>query len=185
MNTLEEAWQWYEGTLHQLEVLGRLGRKYWNDLPWEGSLGRDNSLRDLQGEALATEAAFSLGHLNDLAVVVLFSAFEALVRQRVLEEMQPEVDRLTNQTLRHAAEGVKEQVSEGSFFQLLEPFKDNDANLVEEVHQVRRYRNWVAHGRRGQQPANVGPQLAYDRLRRFLAFLSASGGSSMGQEPAG
>ena len=48
---------------------------------------------------------------------------------------------------------------------------DFDANLIEEVNQVRRYRNWVAHGRRTPQPAAVTPATAYDRLKRFLDHL--------------
>lgn len=63
---------------------------------------------------------------------------------------------------------MMEQIAEGSFFRVLQPFKDVDANLVEEVNQVRRYRNWVAHGRGGEEPANVTPSIAYDRLQRFL-----------------
>jgi hypothetical protein len=48
------------------------------------------------------------------------------------------------------------------------------ADLVEEVNQVRKYRNWVAHGRRGEQPDAVDPATARDRLQRFLDFLLAS-----------
>jgi hypothetical protein len=44
--------------------------------------------------------------------------------------------------------------------------------LVEEVSQVREYRNFVAHGRQeGKRPANVTPRMAYQRLGRFLAAV--------------
>ena len=45
------------------------------------------------------------------------------------------------------------------------------SDLVEEVNQVRKYRNWVSHGKRGERPDNVEPPMAFDRLRRFLQFL--------------
>jgi len=45
---------------------------------------------------------------------------------------------------------------------------------MEEVNQVRRYRNWVAHGRRDGPPAAVDPRTAYDRLQRFLDRMSAA-----------
>jgi hypothetical protein len=69
---------------------------------------------------------------------------------------------------------MKDSIEQGSFFRVLEPYKDVDANLVEEVNQVRRYRNWVAHGRRTDQPAAVDPTTAYGRLKRFLARLDES-----------
>ena len=68
---------------------------------------------------------------------------------------------------------MKESIEHGSFFNVLEPYKGIDPSLVEEVNQVRRYRNWVAHGRRTDQPAAVNPSTAYDRLKRFLAHLGA------------
>jgi hypothetical protein len=64
-------------------------------------------------------------------------------------------------------------IEQGSFFNVLEPYKDLDANLVEQVNQVRRYRNWVAHGRRTEQPAAVDPKTAYDRLKQFLECFVA------------
>ncbi len=46
------------------------------------------------------------------------------------------------------------QIEHGSFHWVLEVFKPYGAGLVEEVNQVRKYRNWVAHGRRpkGRMP---------------------------------
>jgi hypothetical protein len=66
---------------------------------------------------------------------------------------------------------MKESIEHGSFFKVMEPYKDVDADLVEEVNQVRRYRNWVAHGRRTKQTPVVRPEVAYDRLKRFLNKL--------------
>jgi len=37
------------------------------------------------------------------------------------------------------------------------------------VNQVRRYRNWAAHGRRGDEPESIDPPAAYFRLSTFLA----------------
>jgi hypothetical protein len=73
--------------------------------------------------------------------------------------------------LRIAASEEIERLRDGSFFHVLEPFKEPDHDLVEQVNQVRRYRNWVAHGRRGDAPAFVDPPGAYDRLTRFLSLV--------------
>jgi len=39
------------------------------------------------------------------------------------------------------------------------------------MNQVRRYRNWVAHGRRTAKPAAVDPETAFRRLKEFLDVL--------------
>jgi hypothetical protein len=41
-------------------------------------------------------------------------------------------------------------------------------SLVESVNQVRRYRNWVAHGRRIAKPDAVDTETAFRHLKDFL-----------------
>lgn len=59
---------------------------------------------------------------------------------------------------------------------MLQPLKEQgriEADLVTQIDQVRDYRNWVAHGRRGRDTGmnRVTPQIAYDRLKDFLGAL--------------
>lgn len=59
---------------------------------------------------------------------------------------------------------------------MLEPYKSPATNdLIEQVNQVRRYRNWVAHGRREDMrpEAEVYPKTAYDRLQKILTALQS------------
>ena len=56
----------------------------------------------------------------------------------------------------------------GSFYHVLAPFRSQEPDLTEEVDQVREYRNWVAHGKRRAIKNAVTPEVAYDRLKRFL-----------------
>jgi hypothetical protein len=168
MNTLEEAWRWYEHTRHALSLMRRLAAKHWGTLPWDGGLGKDDQFRHLEGAQVREEVGYGLDHLDDLAVVVLFSVFEAVVRERVLTEVAAEELGIRQRALRQAAEEARDRIKEGSFFHVLEPFKDRHAALVEEVNQVRRYRNWVAHGKRGKPPGVIEPRTAYRRLQRFL-----------------
>jgi hypothetical protein len=72
----------------------------------------------------------------------------------------------------HAVEVLKKDIGGGSFGKVTRALRGIDPNLVEEVNQVRRYRNWVAHGRRGPEPDFVTPQKAYDRLTRFLKRMT-------------
>jgi len=39
------------------------------------------------------------------------------------------------------------------------------------VKQVKDYRDWVAHGKKGRPDANIDPHQAYERLTGFLSVL--------------
>jgi hypothetical protein len=172
MKTLEDAWKWYVTTKTQLQLLGRLGQKYWDDLPWEGRLARDDRFKMLDPQVVEAGSVFCLEHLDDFAILVLFSVFESIVRDKVISDIQNERGRLSGALVTRIVDDAVQKIEEGSFFRVLELFKNQDANLVEEVNQVRNYRNWVAHGRRNTRPDNVEPRTAFDRLKRFLDTLT-------------
>jgi hypothetical protein len=171
--SLADAWRWYEATRQSAQTMERLGTKHWNNLPWDGDLGRDSQLKELTSARILDGSKTILDDLDDLCVLLLFSVFEATIRERVLADVEAELPPLHHVAIRRALDQMKEGIEHGSFFKVLEPFKDFDANLTEEVNQVRRYRNWVAHGRRTEQPAAVTPITAYERLKRFLDHFGA------------
>lgn len=150
MKTLQDASRWYVETKHQVMLIRRLAEEYWFELPWEGRLDKDDHFRELDPQRLKHDATFNLSQIDDLAVLVLFAVFESLVRDQVGAEIQTEVEEkgIRHVSLLRSFRGLLQQVGEGSFFRVLEPYKSLDANLIQEVNQVRRYRNWVAHGRR-------------------------------------
>jgi hypothetical protein len=119
----------------------------------------------------------SLKPIDNLAVVVLFSVFESQVRGRLADWMKPEAGALTDPILKQAAADAIQGVEEGSFSRrVLDPLKEQghvSPDLVEQVSQIRKFRNWVAHGQRGgdAETNKITPQMAYDRLRNFLAVL--------------
>ena len=153
--------------------MGRLGEKHWNDLPWTGELGRDNRLRSLTSAEILNDSQTVVDDLDDLCVLLLFSVFEATIRELVLAEVEAELPPLRHVAIKRALEEMKEGIEHGSFFNVLEPYKSFDADLIEHVNQVRRYRNWVAHGRRTEQPAVVNPTTAYDASIAFLTIWAA------------
>jgi hypothetical protein len=178
--SLADAWSWYESVLLLTQAMGRLGKKHWDHLPWEGDLGRDERLRLLESATIVEGAEAVLRDLNDLCVLLLFSVFEVIVRERALREVAEELPAPQHPALQHALRTLNEGLEHGSFFRVLEAYKGLDPGLIEEVNQVRQYRNWVAHGRRGRPANSTDPHLAYDRLQRFLdrlgAVASAPGG---------
>jgi len=168
---LNDAWRWYVTTRGQLRLFGRLGRRYWNNLPWDGSLGKDDKLKELESGTIVSDSEFCLEHLDDFAVLVLFSVFESVVRDQVLSDVEEQKSRLTHALIVQMVESAVGEIEQGSFYRVLAVFKPEGADLVEEVNQVRRYRNWVAHGRRTAKPSVVDPETAFTRLRKFLDFL--------------
>jgi hypothetical protein len=171
ISSLEDAWDWYRAVRVLTDSMDRLGRRYWESLPWEGELGRDNRLRDLQASDILKKSFAILIDLDDLCILLLFSVFEATVREHVRRDVAVELPELRHPALVTAIKSLNEAIESGSFFRVLDPYKGLDSDLMEEVNQVRRYRNWVAHGRRGEQPNAVEPRIAYNRLRRFLDLL--------------
>lgn len=175
MTTLQDAWNWYQATRASLRHIERLAEKHWGALPWDGDLGRDQLLRDVTGPDVLREAQTGQQPLADLAVLVLFSVFESVVRGVVRSQVADEAAALRHPSLVYAAQDAVTAINEGSFFRVLEPYKGLDAGLIEEVNQVRRYRNWVAHGRRGDPPGSpalrIEPRTAFERLNRFLAII--------------
>jgi hypothetical protein len=171
--SLDDAWRWYESARRSARTLGRLGEKHWNNLPWDGDLGHDDRLKELTSAEILNDSQTVLDDLDDLCVLLLFSVFEATIRERVLADVEAELPSPRHVTIKRALDEMKEGIEHGAFFKVLEPYKAFDADLIEEVNQVRRYRNWVAHGRRTEQPAAVNPTTAYERLKRFLDRLGA------------
>jgi len=113
--------------------------------------------------------------MDDLAILVLFSVFESEVRQRVLETVDPIVNDITHPVILHAIQNARDTIESGSFFKVLEPFKRPEtSDLIEQVNQIRRYRNWVAHGRRGEPTEGVNPRMAYVRLTQLLDIFRSS-----------
>ena len=171
MIDLDDAWTWYVTTRKQLKLFGRLGRKHWDKLPWDGKLGDDDKLKSLEAEVIVAGSAFCLDHLDDFAVLILFSVFESVVRAHVLSEVEVEKSRLRHALIIQIVTDASDEIEHASFYRVLQVFKGLDANLVEEVNQVRKYRNWVAHGRRTAKPDAVDPETAFTRLTGFLDVL--------------
>ena len=170
MKTLDDAWRWYQDGKKSLKLADRLGEKHWRTLPvdYALSLRKDDAFRMLEPLDITAPAKYALRHLDDLAIVVMFSVFEATVRENVLAQIKPEASILQHHSLIKAAKALAEEIRAGSFFHVLAPFRSREPGLAEEVDQVREYRNWVAHGKRKAVPNAVTPEVAYDRLARFL-----------------
>jgi len=172
ISSLDDAWKWYTSAKELTLTMFAMGKKHWNTLPWDGDLGHDDRLRHIEAPEILSWVEIILGDLDDLCVLLLFSVFEAIVRERALADVAAELPTLRHPALQHAVRSLNEALEHGSFYKVTEAYKALDPDLIEQVNQVRRYRNWVAHGRRGEPEIAVAPNTAYARLQRFLDRLA-------------
>src|SRR5207244_12260868 len=57
-------------------TMGSLGENHWNDLPWDGDLGRDNHLKELTSAEILDDSQTVLDDLDDLCVLLLLSVLD-------------------------------------------------------------------------------------------------------------
>ncbi len=173
IRSLEDAKQWYKAVrtlaLDMKHLAGRCDKP-----EWDAVLRRDNRLRDRTPAQLSDMANTVLDDLDDLAVLVLFSVLEATVRARAGADVDREVVRISHVAVLEAVKDLKESIANGSFAKVTKAFKGMDTDLTERVNQVRKFRNWVAHGRRDAPENNVLPDEAIDRLERYLGLLAGT-----------
>jgi hypothetical protein len=177
IRSLDDAWKWYSDVRTLAFDMRRLAGK-WDNPELREVLGRDNHLRERTSADLRDRANAILEDLDELAVLVLFSVFEVTVRDRARAEVERETASIRHPAVLRAVNDLKEAIESGSFGRITESYKALDADLTEQVNQVRRFRNWVAHGRRGRPKSSVDPRDAIARLRRYLALLAEAGGSA-------
>jgi hypothetical protein len=62
-----------------------------------------------------------------------------------------------------AIKNLKDSIENGSFAKITEAYKKMDDDLTTQVNQARKFRNWVAHGRR-DEPENITPARKFRML---------------------
>jgi hypothetical protein len=183
MKTLDEAWFWYCNARQSLTILQRLAADYWDEFPWDDpskTLREDELLLKSDAPSLAKEAGDVLSHLGDIAVVVLFSVFEATVRTALATEVNQEIPNLKHPYLQWKAKTILKAIEIGNVEDIIMYYGKNlDKTLIEDIRKIRDYRNWVAHGRSGAARAAVEPKAAYELLRQFLEAAGLAEASSL------
>lgn len=179
MKTLMDAWQWYESARANLIRMRRLGTNHWDhESLRNASIWLDDRFKEVEAVDIKRETDIAIKPLEDLGVLVLFSVFEAAVRDYLEGIIRPMTGNLGHPILEHAAENVLEGIKQGSFAnRVLTPLQDQGRitpQLSDKVKQVRDYRNWVAHGKREPRDSrivNLDAKEAFARLKEFLETL--------------
>ncbi len=97
IQSLEDAWEWYDAVRMLAQDMLRLAAK-WDTDEFQALVNRENHLRDRAGQELAARSTRILDDLDDLAVLLMFSVFEATVRDRARADVEREAD-----SIRHPA----------------------------------------------------------------------------------
>jgi hypothetical protein len=188
IRSLVDAWRWYEAMKNLTVMMDRIARRYWNEDVQEQTLAQtlhqDAMLKEYAAAPILELTQRVKDDLDDLAVLLLFSVFEAIVRERTLEEMDRELPTPpSHPTLTRAIADAKDAVEHGSFGRVTEAYKSLNPDVKTQVDQVRQDRNWVAHGHRGAPKNNVDPARASDRLGFFLRLLDAEANTRVSLGP--
>ncbi|ETR67983.1 MAG: hypothetical protein OMM_10993 [Candidatus Magnetoglobus multicellularis str. Araruama] len=92
--------------------------------------------------------------IKDLFIIDAFAAFERLLRKRVLDSLESQKNELSAnlvQVVRNESEFIKIET-------LLDVLKNFvDSNRIGLIKQIKRYRDWVAHGKRPLTYSPVKP----------------------------
>jgi len=111
--------------------------------------------------------------IKDLFIIDAFAAFERLLRNRVLSSVGSQENALSEkllQIVRNESEYIKIEY----LFDALKNF--TDPGRIGLIKQIKKYRDWVAHGRKLQMYSPVKPADIYVIFEAFrLAALTIAG----------
>jgi hypothetical protein len=130
---LERAWLWYQAKRDVSRLVARLGETYWADLPWAGKLDDDPYFKDLESAQVERMSKDVLESLDNLAILVLFSAFEAMVRERVIAAVEAEIPVVRHSFSLRAVKDMNASLKKGNFENVLGYCKEIDATVFQNV----------------------------------------------------
>ncbi len=127
--------------------------------------------RDLTDAQCIDSLDDAVTEVNDSAVLLMYATFEARLRDHIAKQA-------------HHLQAVQEPNPDfgvalaASFSEYSDRTRMDDlaelflsavgGDLLAQVGNIRTYRHWLAHGRRGDQPPSVTPGFAYKTLTAFL-----------------
>ncbi|MBM4032887.1 MAG: hypothetical protein FJ291_14020 [Planctomycetes bacterium] len=166
---LEPVWDAYQTALHAFKVVERCATvpDIDEERPFRNTRFHRETVERCEGllESARRE-------LNALVVLGLYAAFEARVREHLTQQGQllrsagaPDVE-FGQALAEHFGRYCDEEQRMDRFVELFAHAVGD--TLIAQVGQIRKYRHWVAHGRRGKAPPGTQPRFAYDTLAAFL-----------------
>ena len=173
MSQLDETIAWYKIVKANQQLAAKVVRDYTAVVP------RSSPFYGLSEAEAVQLLEKSATEVDDLTVLALVSFFEQLMLDRIselLEQMTTAQLVSIPEALTDYARGNNyefEKIKRGPFLELLKLFEaEVDRSLLDKVRSSYKYRNWVAHGKRGQKPVAAEPVKTYEALSSFLERIS-------------
>lgn len=169
-NPLDAIWDAHQTSLHALKVVRRCSvlDDDSRDRPF-----RNTRFHRSQREQLLEQLDAARSETDDLAVVSLYAAFEARLREHVAEQARL-LERASGpgrEFGRALANDFAQYCGDARMDKLVKLFADAVGEaLVAQIGNIRVFRHRVAHGRSRQTRPSVPPLFAYKTLTKFLTL---------------
>ena len=123
IRSLEDANEWYNAVKQLALDMQHLASRC-DESEWEAVMRRDNRLGTRSAAELNKMAEIVLGDLDDLAVLVLFSVFEATVRTQAVTDVDRQMEGINHVAIVKAVENLKDAIKNGSFAKVTGAYKN-------------------------------------------------------------
>ena len=157
---------WYKVVKANQLLAAKVVRDYTEAVPQSSPFF---GLSELEATQLLEKSA---AEVDDLTVLALVSLFEQLVLDYIRElEERMKGEKLI--PIMGLLEGhASKNIERWRFTDVLELFEFAvDSSLLDQVKNIYRYRNWVAHGKRKRKPVTTDPIKAHEALSSFLGKI--------------
>jgi hypothetical protein len=171
---LDAIFDWYKFTRDLLQWISKMleqNPENLHDRPWP------KELKWQPIDKVQDKLKHALEELDDLVVLALFAEFETWLLQEISEVLCAKGEPVTafsQGVLEHARSALERE----SLAKLLDVYKTIvPPETVDQVKEIKKYRNWVAHGKRKDQPFAMTPKEAYERLNEFITQTQKAKGA--------
>ena len=171
IRTLDDAWKWYTAVDRLARNIRRMAANYWDRQEVSDILTHDSIFRNRNSAAIQDNANRVLEDLEDLAVMVLFTIFEAEVRSIAQVDVERLRREMSHPAMIIASRDLEDAIRRGSFRKITAAYRPMDVDLTAQIDQIRDFRNWVGHGRRDAAKNLTNPASAIERMRDYVDKL--------------
>lgn len=166
MNELDRIINWYEIAMESQHVVLEILNSAPHNIPANTVIGSKEP-REIKNNLIVAE-----NELNDLTILSLIASFEQLVLDFTVKIVNENIENTKNPLFYKMSKYAFKNADRWHFVDILDLFKSViNPQIIGDVKQVYKYRNWVAHGKKDRKPLTLEPYIAHERLSQFLDKL--------------
>ncbi len=165
---LDQIYKNYTLIKDSIKITKRSVFKNYNDLYQKTSIANERI------DSVTSSLDSAQADLDDLMILALYSYFEKSLREFVIQKFSTYNSTLDSQIVENMNELSKKEIDRWKMNELIDLFNPVlDPRKLGDIKQINKYRNWIAHGKKIDNPpsATVDPKRAFDLLNWFLLEL--------------